>query len=71
MPHLVRSALLAVAVALLAHAVSAETIVRVGVSQRDLGAIRDRVVMLNPGDDIVTGLRTLDTAGHTPGHISL
>jgi glyoxylase-like metal-dependent hydrolase (beta-lactamase superfamily II) len=40
-------------------------------AQRDLGAIRDRVVMLKPGDDIVTGLRTLDTAGHTPGHISL
>jgi glyoxylase-like metal-dependent hydrolase (beta-lactamase superfamily II) len=40
-------------------------------AQRDLGAIRDRVVMLKPGDDIVTGLRALDTAGHTPGHISL
>jgi glyoxylase-like metal-dependent hydrolase (beta-lactamase superfamily II) len=40
-------------------------------AQRDLGAIRDRVVMLKPGDDIVTGLRSLDTAGHTPGHISL
>jgi glyoxylase-like metal-dependent hydrolase (beta-lactamase superfamily II) len=40
-------------------------------AQRDLGAIKDRVVMLKPGDDIVTGLRALDTAGHTPGHISL
>jgi glyoxylase-like metal-dependent hydrolase (beta-lactamase superfamily II) len=40
-------------------------------AQRDLGAIKDRVVMLKPGDDIVTGLRTLDTAGHTPGHLSL
>jgi glyoxylase-like metal-dependent hydrolase (beta-lactamase superfamily II) len=40
-------------------------------AQRDLGAIRDRVVMLKPGDDIVTGLRALDTAGHTPGHLSL
>jgi glyoxylase-like metal-dependent hydrolase (beta-lactamase superfamily II) len=40
-------------------------------AQRDLGAIRDRVVMLEPGDDIVTGLRALDTAGHTPGHLSL
>jgi glyoxylase-like metal-dependent hydrolase (beta-lactamase superfamily II) len=40
-------------------------------AQRDLGAIRERVVMLAPGDDIVTGLRTLDTAGHTPGHLSL
>jgi glyoxylase-like metal-dependent hydrolase (beta-lactamase superfamily II) len=40
-------------------------------AQRDLGAIRDRVVMLKPGDDIVMGLRALDTAGHTPGHLSL
>jgi glyoxylase-like metal-dependent hydrolase (beta-lactamase superfamily II) len=40
-------------------------------AQRDLGAIRERVVMLKPGDDIVTGLRALDTAGHTPGHLSL
>ena len=40
-------------------------------AQRDLGAVRDRVIMLKPGDDIVTGLRALDTAGHTPGHLSL
>ena len=40
-------------------------------AQRDLGAVKDRVVMAKPGDDIVTGLRVLDTAGHTPGHISL
>jgi glyoxylase-like metal-dependent hydrolase (beta-lactamase superfamily II) len=40
-------------------------------AQRDLGAIKDRVVMLKPGVDIVTGLRALDTAGHTPGHLSL
>jgi glyoxylase-like metal-dependent hydrolase (beta-lactamase superfamily II) len=40
-------------------------------AQRDLGAVKDRVVMLKPGDDIVTGLRAIDTAGHTPGHLSL
>lgn len=40
-------------------------------AQRDLTAIKDRVVMLRAGDDVVTGLRVLDTAGHTPGHISL
>jgi glyoxylase-like metal-dependent hydrolase (beta-lactamase superfamily II) len=39
-------------------------------AQRDLGAIRERVVMLKPGDDVVTGMRALDTAGHTPGHLS-
>lgn len=40
-------------------------------ARRDLTAISDRVVMLKPGDDIVTGLRVIDTAGHTPGHIAL
>ena len=40
-------------------------------SRRDLRAIKDRAVMVKPGDDIVTGLRAIDTAGHTPGHISL
>jgi glyoxylase-like metal-dependent hydrolase (beta-lactamase superfamily II) len=40
-------------------------------AQRDLGAIKEQVVMLKPGDDIVTGLRAIDTAGHTPGHLSL
>jgi glyoxylase-like metal-dependent hydrolase (beta-lactamase superfamily II) len=39
-------------------------------AQRDLGAVRDRVVMLKPGDEVVTGIRALDTAGHTPGHLS-
>ena len=27
--------------------------------------------MVKDGDDIVTGIRVLDTAGHTPGHISV
>ena len=40
-------------------------------AKRDLSRIRDKVNMVNPGDDIVTGVRVLDTAGHTPGHISL
>jgi glyoxylase-like metal-dependent hydrolase (beta-lactamase superfamily II) len=39
-------------------------------AKRDLGAIKDRVVMIEPGDDVVTGVRALDTAGHTPGHLS-
>ncbi len=40
-------------------------------AQRDLSAIRERVTLVKPGDDIVAGLRVLDTAGHTPGHVSL
>jgi glyoxylase-like metal-dependent hydrolase (beta-lactamase superfamily II) len=39
-------------------------------SQRELAAVKDKVVMLKPGDDVVTGLRALDTFGHTPGHLS-
>ena len=39
-------------------------------AQRDLGAIKDRVVILKNGDDVVSGIRALDTAGHTPGHLS-
>jgi len=26
--------------------------------------------MVKPGDDIVSGIRVLDTFGHTPGHVS-
>lgn len=40
-------------------------------ARRDLGAIADRVTMLRPGDEVVSGMQVLDTAGHTPGHISL
>ena len=39
-------------------------------AQKHLGAIKDKVTMVKPGDDIVTGIRVLDTAGHTPGHVS-
>lgn len=39
-------------------------------AQRDLGAIKDRVVLMKPGDDVVTGIRAIATPGHTPGHLS-
>ena len=39
-------------------------------AQRDLGAVRERAILLEAGDDIVTGLRALETPGHTPGHLS-
>lgn len=40
-------------------------------AQRDLFAVKDRVKLVKDGDDIVTGMRVIDTEGHTPGHISL
>jgi glyoxylase-like metal-dependent hydrolase (beta-lactamase superfamily II) len=39
-------------------------------AQRDLGAIKDRMVLLRPGDDVVTGISAISTPGHTPGHLS-
>ena len=40
-------------------------------ARRRFDAIKDRVKMVKPGDDVVTGLRVVDTAGHTQGHVSL
>lgn len=40
-------------------------------ARRNYGAIKDRVTMLKPGDDVVTGIRVLATPGHTQGHIAL
>jgi glyoxylase-like metal-dependent hydrolase (beta-lactamase superfamily II) len=39
-------------------------------AQRDLFAVRERLTRVRPGDEIVPGLRVLDTRGHTPGHVS-
>jgi glyoxylase-like metal-dependent hydrolase (beta-lactamase superfamily II) len=39
-------------------------------AQREFAAVKDKVTMIKPGDEIVTGLKALDTAGHTPGHLS-
>lgn len=40
-------------------------------AQSNLDAVRNRVTMVKPGDDIVAGISVVDSAGHTPGHISL
>ena len=39
-------------------------------AQREFAAVKDKVTMIKPGDDVVPGIRALDTAGHTPGHLS-
>jgi glyoxylase-like metal-dependent hydrolase (beta-lactamase superfamily II) len=40
-------------------------------AQRNLRRIRGKLATIKPGDDIATGIRTIDTSGHTPGHISI
>jgi glyoxylase-like metal-dependent hydrolase (beta-lactamase superfamily II) len=40
-------------------------------ARRNYTAIKDKVKMVKPGDDIVAGLRLIDTPGHTQGHVSL
>ena len=39
-------------------------------AQRDLSAVKDRLVLLKPGDEVIRGIAAIDTAGHTPGHLS-
>jgi glyoxylase-like metal-dependent hydrolase (beta-lactamase superfamily II) len=40
-------------------------------ARRRYEAIEKKLTMFKPGDDIVTGLRVIDTPGHTQGHVSL
>jgi glyoxylase-like metal-dependent hydrolase (beta-lactamase superfamily II) len=39
-------------------------------AQRDLSAVRERIVLMKDGDDILPGLQAIATPGHTPGHMS-
>jgi glyoxylase-like metal-dependent hydrolase (beta-lactamase superfamily II) len=38
---------------------------------RSLTRIRERVTLIKPGEEIASGIRAVDTAGHTPGHLSV
>ncbi len=40
-------------------------------ARRNYTAIKDKVKMVKPGDEIIAGLRLIDTPGHTQGHVSL
>ena len=40
-------------------------------ARRNYAAIKDKVKMMKPGDEVVTGLQIVDTPGHTQGHVSL
>ncbi len=39
-------------------------------AQKHFSGVKDRAVMVKPGDDIVTGVTVIDAAGHTPGHVT-
>ncbi len=39
-------------------------------TQGQLNAIKEKMAMFKPGDEVVPGLVAIDTAGHTPGHVS-
>lgn len=40
-------------------------------AKRNLSRIKDKVRAIKPGEDIATGMRSIDTRGHTQGHISI
>jgi glyoxylase-like metal-dependent hydrolase (beta-lactamase superfamily II) len=40
-------------------------------ARNHLSRIKDKMVTVREGDEIVSGVRVIDTPGHTPGHISL
>ncbi len=39
-------------------------------TQKQLTAIRDKMATFTPGSEVVPGIAVIDTAGHTPGHVS-
>jgi glyoxylase-like metal-dependent hydrolase (beta-lactamase superfamily II) len=49
-----------------------ETLHRVAIGARqNLARIEERITMIKPGTDIASDVRVIDTAGHTPGHVSV
>lgn len=40
-------------------------------ARRNYAAIKDKVKMIKAGDEIISGLRIVETPGHTQGHVSL
>jgi len=40
-------------------------------AKRNLAKIKEKIRTITPGEDIVSGLRAVDTAGHTAGHIAI
>ena len=40
-------------------------------AQKNLNVIKEKINTFKPGDDIITGVRAIETGGHTPGHIAV
>jgi glyoxylase-like metal-dependent hydrolase (beta-lactamase superfamily II) len=40
-------------------------------AKRNLTRIKDKIRTIKPGEDIVAGMRAIDTRGHTQGHVSI
>ncbi len=40
-------------------------------AKRNLNRLRDKLRTIRSGEDIVGGIRAIDTSGHTPGHLSI
>ena len=40
-------------------------------ARRNYAAIKDKVKMMKPGDELVSGFQIIDTPGHTQGHVSI
>jgi len=40
-------------------------------ARRNYAAIKDRVTMFKPGDEVVSGIKIVATLGHTQGHVAL
>lgn len=38
--------------------------------RRIMGAVEDRLTFVKDGDDVVSGIRTVEAFGHTPGHLN-
>ncbi|GIL41180.1 MBL fold metallo-hydrolase [Roseiterribacter gracilis] len=43
----------------------------IGNTQKVLATWKDRIVTFKAGDEVVPGIRSIATPGHTPGHVSL
>lgn len=39
-------------------------------TQKHLTAMKEKIVTFKPGSEVVPGIAVIDTAGHTPGHVS-